>query len=151
MKLPWKAGGRASAALALLLLPLASCNVEDFAVADDDTQTWVFYSEGGAVTVDCLPGGACTYASGAWVADFNGCQVNMNFDVQFSGSAVRLLLFRKGAGTTCGSVTMSVTGTGTANAAYPRATEAMGTAFASYQTPGGAMTGSGSWSAARID
>jgi hypothetical protein len=136
----------------LAVLASAGCfAVNDPVIDDATTQTWQFTAaNGNIVTVDCLPGGACDYSSGAWVSNFGGCVVRLNFDVQFSGSSVRLLLFRQGSGTTCSGVQQTANGTGTANASYPSASQASGSSSINYTSPLGPAGGTATWSAARV-
>ena len=138
-----------------LAFALAACNTLGIdGVDDNETQMWRFTLELNGVpattaTASCLPGGACSAAS--WTiqetASF-GCLYKLDFDVQFSGNAVRLLTFSKTFDSTCDISTVG-TGTGNANAAYPQADQATGTVTLNNQSPIGPSSGTASWSACR--
>jgi hypothetical protein len=77
-----------------------------------------------------------------------GCVLVLNFDVQFSGSAVRLLLFRIAPESNCNGVQIAqALGTGTANAAYGAATRATGTGTIRFTSPIGPGGGDIRWEA----
>ncbi|MEE8278457.1 MAG: hypothetical protein V3R89_07030, partial [Thermoanaerobaculia bacterium] len=60
----------------------------------------------------------------------------LDFDVQFSGSEVRLLALRKSADSDCSGTSVEGSGSGTADASYPDATRAEGTCQLGYTLPG---------------
>ncbi len=81
-------------------------------------------------TMQCLIGGACDASS--WhiltMAEF-GCDYKLDFSVQFSGDAVRLLLFKTTFDTTCSTDNLRLlfaTGSGYADRPYPTANTASG-------------------------
>ncbi len=98
------------------------------AAPSDPEQVWEFRTEHGHVaTADCQRG-TCTARS--WTvlsrASF-GCTLELDFDVQFSSSEVRLLAFRKTSDSDCSGTTVEGSGSGTADASYPDATRVEGT------------------------
>ena len=115
-------------------------------------QTWdVTAQTGGAARVAraTCQGGACT--ASAWNIGIPGCTYRLTFDVQFSGTAVGLLNFRKTTDSTCGGVMLAQSfGTGTSDAPYPTATQAMGTFTLTYTSPLGPAGGTGNWTATRV-
>ena len=122
-----------------------------------DEQRWEFTFVFGGQAVagaiaSCKAGGACTASS--WVvltqATF-GWDFKLDFAVQFSGTAVRLMLFHKTLDSDCGNVMLTTaTGTGYADAIYPAATTAEGNVTITYDAPAGEAGGSATWSARRL-
>ncbi len=140
----------------MLAFTLPAC--KDGLGADDSaTQTWAFSAldnAGNPVTIataECLPGGACTAKSWTLLetATF-GCLYKVDFGVQFSGDQVTLLTFAKTLDSDCSSTSTIGNGVGVANAAYPSADSASGTVTLSTTSPIGPSSGTGGWSAVRI-
>ena len=141
---------------AVLALMLPACSDAN-GVDDSETQVWTFSALSGGVpvtvaTAECLPGGACTASSWTLLdqASF-GCTHKVDFDVQFSGDQVRLLTFTTTFDSNCSNTSTVGTGTGTADAAYPNATQASGTVTLNTTSPIGPSSGTGNWSAIRIE
>ena len=121
------------------------------AAPTDPEQVWEFRTEHGDVATVVCPRETCTARS--WTvlsrASF-GCTLKLDFDVQFSGTEVRLLAFRKTADSDCSRTTVEGGGSGTADARYPDATRAEGTCRLSYTSPMGPAGGTGRWTARRL-
>jgi hypothetical protein len=97
----------------------------------------------------CLDGGACD--ASAWSIQIPGCNYELDFSVQFSGSLVRLLLFHESLDSTCSNIILGqAEGNGTANTAYPSAQNATGEVTLLYQTPAGTAGGTTQWQARRL-
>ena len=152
-------GARVLASVALLVLLSTACGGGGGggggAAVYPDPQGWGFnfYTPDGTfwtATPDVVPmtGGAST-APGRINVSVPGCTLAFEFDVQFSGSAVRLLLFRVAADSTCSPVQIQqATGTGTANADYGAATNVMnGTGTLRYMLGGNSVGGDFLWEA----
>lgn len=88
-----------------------------------------------------------------WTLTLPGCVVRVRFAVQFSGTAVRLQLFRIATGTTCTGVQIAEAfGTGTANATFPSAVQASGTSRLIVSAPRlGQGGGDARWQARRVE
>jgi hypothetical protein len=100
-----------------------------------------------AVTPVTMNGGAST-VPGRLDIQVPGCTLVVNFDVQFSGTLVRLLLFRINGETTCaGAQIAQAFGTGTANANYGGATAASGDGVILYNLGGQVVGGDIRWEA----
>jgi hypothetical protein len=142
--------------VAPLAFVVAACGVST-AVDDNETQVWSFsaFTSAGdttSATADCLPGGACTAKSWTLLEEESfGCSHLVDFGVQFSGDQVSLLTFTKSLSSTCSSTSTVGNGTGTANAAYPSATEASGTVTLSTTSPIGPSSGTVNWVAQRLN
>jgi hypothetical protein len=76
-----------------------------------------------------------------------GCTYALHFDVQFSGSLVRLLNFRVTFDSTCSGIQQTSEGTGNANGTYGSATSANGTGSIIYSSPIGPAGGPFFWEA----
>ena len=121
-----------------------------------DQQRWQFdllFGEQVVATAaaDCMAGGACSASS--WVvlsrANF-GCDFKLDFSVQFSGTAVRLMLFNKTLDSDCANMILTMaTGTGISNANYPTAISAEGEVTITYDSPVGTAGGNATWEARR--
>jgi hypothetical protein len=122
-------------------------------------QTWEFdlFDENGMFVDSAtalLTGGSTSEPARSWTllteADF-GCSFSIEFHVQFSGRAVRLLLFQKSAESTCGAATLGpTTGTGDADAEFATATTAIGSVTIDMNTPVGPSRGTFGWLARRV-
>lgn len=124
---------------------------------DNETQVWRFSAlddlgnEVTVATAECLPGGACTAESWTLLetATF-GCTHKVDFGVQFSGDQVRLLTFSNTFDSNCSNTSTIGNGTGVADAAYPDAMTAGGTVTLNTMSPIRPSSGTGDWSARRI-
>ena len=138
-----------------LAFALTACDIAGVdGVDDDETQTWEFTlaldgAPATTATASCLPGGACTAKSWTIQPASFGCLYKLDFGVQFSGDVVRLLTFSKTFDSTCDITTVG-TGTGSANASYPQANQALGTVTLNNQSPIGPSSGTANWAACRI-
>ena len=126
----------------LSLIVCLTLTVAGNSVYGQDAQQWEFaFVSGGQVisraVASCKAGGVCDASS--WVilskATF-GCDFKLDFTVQFSGTAVRLMLFHKTLDSDCDGIMLSVaTGTGYSNASYPAAITAEGDITLTYKSP----------------
>ncbi|MBN4075352.1 MAG: hypothetical protein COA71_08030 [SAR86 cluster bacterium] len=103
-------------------------------------------------SMQCLAGGACDASSWTLLTTANfGCEYNLDFSVQFSGDLVRLLLFQETLDTNCANMRLLVgTGSGTADAPYPRANNASGEVTLGFEGGGMNSTGTARWEAKRL-